>query len=585
MTLVRSRWLAQSRQSTNNVATIAGREWRTSVFTKVFAIVGLAYPLLISAILWLGVLGLLLVKLFGGFGEIPQTMKLIEQILGANQGSVPSKYYVIDNSESKFGDTVRSEILKRDVSLVMDFLRGKTIEDYVQQLPSMNPYATAEVAEELVSLQDKFQEQEHTFDSNSAVVSTLVDAINDLQQLVDAVNVNVDDLALRSLWYSGDKFTREIEYVAMWWVENSELLAQVVPNVSSRYFKELSNRDLSLAELNALVVANVIEGYFILPTAFPDERAQIHFVTEELTDSKAQRTTLLLKIWYEEVVQQVLASESSESLDSVTIDSLVPIFAKTVHVSDKTDADGLVENNSLETMQRPRYLNLWVRSIWMTTFLITMFYSVYAMSFNTTEEKQNRIAEVLLSNVSSFNLLDGKVWGNTLIILTVCLSWFVILGLPLMWMIYLAPELGSDALRELFNPIYILNWFLFLIIGLIMFGYILTALGTLFSTERVMSLVVVVLAVFFGIGLLATIDPHTTIAAVAKFIPLITPFAMVSLTTSLPSLPIYLTVLVIVIAFLWIVRSLLGRLFVKGILLEVVPGRIHRLIRMLMTQS
>lgn len=585
MTFSPSAWLAQSRQDLTIVTTIAGREWRTSVFTKVFAIVGLAYPLLLSAFFWIGVLGLLLVKFFGGFGEIPQTMKLIEQILGANQGRVPTKYYVFDNSENNFGASVRSEILKRDVSLMIDFLHGKSIEDYEQQFPLLNPYEVEATREDIVTLREKFLDTTHESNSDNALVSVLAEAIVYLEELSDAATVSIDDREFRGLWYQNDKFEREMNFVAMWWVENADVLAQSIPHLSSRYFKELSNENFSLEELDGMVRAHVIRGYFILPEEFPRNDAPIHFVTGELTDSTAQRTALLMKNWFEEVVQRVVANQSSDSVDSEKVDLLVPVIAKTVQVSDQKDAEGLLENSFSETAQRPRYLNLWVRSIWMTTFFVTMFYSVYSMSFNTTEEKQNRIAEILLSNVSSFNLLDGKVWGNSLVILTVCLSWFVILGLPLMWMIYLAPELGSYALRELLNPIYILNWLLFLVIGLTMFGYLLTALGALFSTERVMSLVSGVLAVLICVGLIATIDPHTTIATVVKFIPVITPFAMVSLTTSLPSLPIYFIMLVIVIAFLWIIRHLLGRVFVKGVLLEIVPGRIHRLIKMLVTQS
>ena len=579
-----SRWFARLRQRLTIVVMIAHREWRTTVFTKVFAVFGLAYPLFMSTILWIGVLGLILVKLFGGFSTIPETTKLIEQLLGANQKSVPTKYYVVDNSDSKFGDSVRSEILKRDVSLVIDFLHSKTIDDYAQKLPSMNPYAAAEVEASLVRLRDKLQGQENESDNNISLVSELVDAIRYLQQLVDSASVNVDDPAIRRLWYSSDNFDGDIQYIAMWWVENVELLAQSIPNISMRYFTELTEKNFSLEELNVLLATSDIEGYFVLSKGFPDEGASLKFVTGELTEEHSRRIPFLLKIWYEGIAEYVLAHPNKEITDPARSVPSVPILARTVQVLNGSE-EGLVENDSSEFTQRLRYLNLWVRSFWLSTFLITLFYSIYAMSFNTTEEKQNRVAEVLLSSVSSLNLLDGKVLGNVLIILTVCSTWSAILGLPIVWMVGLAPDLGSVALRELFNPVYILNWFLFLVLGLTMFGYILTAVGTLFSTERVMSLVYWVLTVCFGIGVLATMDPNSTFAAVIKFIPLITPFAMVSLTTSLPSLPLYFILLMIVIGFLWMVRSFSGLVFLNGILLEIVPGKISKFLRVLRTSS
>lgn len=579
-----SRWLARLRQRLAVVVIIAHREWRTTVFTKVFALFGLGYPLVLSTLLWLGVLGLLLVKLFGGFGEIPETTKLIEELLGANQKIVPTKYYVVDNSESKFGDSVRSEILRRDISLVVDFLRGKSMEDYAHELPSMNPYATAEVEEKLVSLRDKFQDREDETNGNSSLVSELVHAISYLQQLVDSAGVNIDDRAIRRLWYSSDKFDRDIQYIAMWWVENVELLTPSIPNISMRYFTELTEKNFSIKELNELLATNDIEGYFVLPKDFSDIGASLDFVTGELSEGHSRRIPFLLKNWYEEIAEYVLAHPNKEFTDPVRGDPSVPIRARTIHVINGAE-QGSVEYDSSVFTQQPRFLNLWIRSFWVSTFFITLSYSIYAMSFNTTEEKQNRIAEVLLSNVSGFNLLDGKVWGNTLVILTVCGFWFVSLGLPIVWMIGLAPDMGSIALRELFNPLYILNWFLFLLLAVTMFGYILTAVGSLFATERVLPLVYWVLAVCFGIGILATMDPNTSFATVVRFIPPISLFAMVSLTTSLPSLPIYFTLLAIAIGFIWIVRAVSGQVFFKGVLVEVVPGKFSKLLRVLRTTA
>ena len=114
-----------------------------------------------------------------------------------------------------------------------------------------------------------------------------------------------------------------------------------------------------------------------------------------------------------------------------------------------------------------------------------------------------------------------------------------------------------------------------------MLGYLLTALGALFSTDHVMSTTLLVLVALFSIGLLTSLDPTSTLASLVRFVPPVTPFAMVSQTTSLPTWPIYFVLVALVLIFLCVIRSFLVRLFARGMLLDAVPRKFGSLVKTL----
>lgn len=560
-------------QDVTPVALIAIREWRTLVLSKVFVGVGGIYPFFLSLVFWLFVLAVLIVELISEYDEpelsqhYPELNRQLEQLIGANIPAEPTKYYVVDNSSTKIGELIRREILRRDVSHVVEFMRDKDIADFARALPSINSYRVKYVAESITALKERSQTEGNTTGGGDALISVLVDSINNLER-------GIDD--------AGDEF--EAKLFANWWISNREYLGQTIPDISSRYFLESIQDNSTLEQLNVLLASKELNAYFTIPEGFPDSNSTIEYVTGELTDSHDRRSVFLLRLWYEELVSGVFTELRTEPLGTEeAINSLPAITTELISPIDFGEGTSSA-SVSFDLGEKPRYLGLWVRSIWIALFWLAMFYCVYGMSFNTTEEKRSRIAEVLLSNVSHMILMDGKVIGNALVILTLCGSWAVILGVPIACLIALAPDLGSYALRELFNPIYFLNWLVFLLLGITMLGYMLTALGALISTDRVTNLTYLVLGMLFGIGLLTTLDPGSTLASVIKFVPPVTPFAMVSHTTSLPAWPVYVVLLALVIAFLWAIRHALVLVFAKGILLDAVPRKIGGLVKTMLTQ-
>lgn len=555
--------LGKLRQDMTPVVIVAVREWRTSVQSRVFLGISAIYPLVLSLMLWVFLLVYQIDKMWiekwmGDYGG-PELIPNFEEILGVNIPPVPITYAVVDNSNSQIGESIRNEILKRDVARIVEYIRGRGVSVFSTLLPSIDA-----VEQKTKLLRETMQTEAGKPQGVDSYLSVLVDAINSLEQ---GAGDAIDDDDAKSF--------------ASWWTANIEYWRHAIPNISSRYFSESIQDNTALVQLDELLALQELNGYFVLPEGFPDTNSTIEYVTSELTDSIERRSVFLLRHWYEEIATGVLANLINELEETDDVRNSLPVITTAINSPIKPGEDVSSRSVSFDSDDEPRYLTLWVRSIWNALFWVAMFYSVYSMSFNTTEEKQSRIAEVLLSSVSHMNLMDGKVIGNALIVLTVLGSWAVILGAPIVCLIALAPELESYAVGELFNPIYILNWFVCLSLGIMMLGYLLTALGALFSTDQVMSTTLLVLVALFSIGLLTSLDPTSTLASLVRFVPPVTPFAMVSQTTSLPTWPIYFVLVALVITFLCVIRSFLVRLFARGMLLDAVPRKFGSLVKTL----
>lgn len=560
--------VAKSSLAVNIVVPIAIREWRTSVLTKVFVGLGMGYPLLLSLTLWLGVLFLLLVDMIGSVSDTPELEREIEKFLGANTPTRHTTYYVVDNSNTQFGDLIREEIFRRDIASAVEFISSKDYTEFSAVRPLINSFWSSDIRASIESLKEKIQAEENSTDTRKALVSILIDTMKSLKRGDSERDVDSD--------------ARDFAY---WWRANRHYLGQSLPEFSSHFFSEVTNEDWSFEELNELLASKQLDGYFILPDGFPHTDSSILFVSSEITNPEERRSALLLTNWYESIATEILTNQLTGPAKNEKANRTLPVI-ESGRVTDEYDRDGsYLIKAGFEAVVHPSYLNVWIRAIWISLFWVAMFYCVYAMSFNLTEEKQNRVSEVLLSNMSPLNLMDGKVLGNVLVILTVFGSWMVILGAPLIWMITLAPELGAHALRELFNPLYVLNWFVSLLLGLTLLAYFATALGSLYATDRVLGLVITLMMLLLGISFLTSVNPDSVIGSTVKFIPLFTPFALVSQTTFLPTFPVYLCLLALVITFLWTIRFLLLPVFARGMLLDAVPNKFNKLIKTLFIQD
>jgi len=137
------------------------------------------------------------------------------------------------------------------------------------------------------------------------------------------------------------------------------------------------------------------------------------------------------------------------------------------------------------------------------------------------EEKNSRVIEVLLSALSPFQLMGGKILGLAGIGLTVVGLWAVAAYLAALWL-----GLNIDITAEL-----VLYFVIYYVLGFLLFSSILAGVGSICNTiKETQSLMMPIMMVFI-LPLLAWFklvqDPGGTLARVLSFVPPLTPMVMI----------------------------------------------------------
>jgi len=197
------------------------------------------------------------------------------------------------------------------------------------------------------------------------------------------------------------------------------------------------------------------------------------------------------------------------------------------------------------------------------------------------EEKSSRVIEIILSSVSSMQLMVGKIIGTGLVSLTQYAIWASV-ALILM----LAGPGGATAfdLAEHISWGEVAFMVLFFLLGFLLFGTAYAAIGAMCNTEQEAQnlhtpLVMLLIAPVF-VAMQVIQDPSGTLARVLSFVPFSAPILMfMRVSISSPSaLEIVLSILGIVISILvmfWIV----ARIFRVGVLMYGKRPSLPELIR------
>ena len=154
--------------------------------------------------------------------------------------------------------------------------------------------------------------------------------------------------------------------------------------------------------------------------------------------------------------------------------------------------------------------------------------------------------------IESFTtLMDGRALRTMLKIVSIAGVWFVLLLLPEFLLVGTNPVFGVGALAIIFNPIYLLNCFLFVLLGLWTICYILDALKLFGQTGR--SLLLLLIMLNFAILLNSSGPesiPGSIVGLVFLFFPLIGPTTMVNNPFGYPDILTYSIIVFVAILFL-----------------------------------
>ena len=194
---------------------------------------------------------------------------------------------------------------------------------------------------------------------------------------------------------------------------------------------------------------------------------------------------------------------------------------------------------------------------------------------NTIEEKANRVYEVLLSSVSPFELMAGKILGICGVGLTLLTCWT-------------GGGLVAAAMQGTTDVVSAaeIAWFaVYYLLGFLMIASLFVAVGSACNTikeaQNLMAPLSMLLALPLIIAMLTMSNPNGTTATVASFIPPFTPFVMMTRLASVPAPPVWQqwATLGLLLLSTWLAIRLAARVFRVGILLYGQPPSLGQIVR------
>jgi ABC-2 type transport system permease protein len=195
-------------------------------------------------------------------------------------------------------------------------------------------------------------------------------------------------------------------------------------------------------------------------------------------------------------------------------------------------------------------------------YMAVLLYGNWMLT-GVTEEKSNRVVEVLLSSVKAWQILAGKIIGIGALGIAQFAGTILIALLALR--LTDAMELPSLDAALVFN---LVLWF---ILGFLLFAVMYGAAGSLVSRMEDANTVafpmsMIAVAGFF-VSIPALSDPDGTVAVIGTFIPFTAPF-VVPVRAALEAIPAWQYIAAVVITIATIVGLVLvaGRIYAGGLL-------------------
>ena len=259
-----------------------------------------------------------------------------------------------------------------------------------------------------------------------------------------------------------------------WWqqVSAEELEALDLELSRSRYVRvDLPSGDDAPAALNRMVNDGALFAYFVIA---PDPVANdegCKYISLNLTDRD-------LRHWFADRVFQVVRARriAQAGLDAETSHWL----QTPVHFAErKVDKRGGEAEVSTGDKVQQWAVIPFVYLLWMAIFI-----NAQMLMTNTVEEKSSRLIEVLLSALSPFELMAGKIAGTAAVGLTLVFTWVVCVVVG----VVVAPAaLGDDAASIVGiagTPLYLWSFVFYFLAGFLLYACLLVGAGSLCNSLK-----------------------------------------------------------------------------------------------------
>lgn len=324
----------------------------------------------------------------------------------------------------------------------------------------------------------------------------------------------------------------------------------------------LFNWDLEKTDLNEeamqKAVADAEQTVYIALTETGLKKRQINMYMSEDLDENFQYGAFAI----EEPLRQVqidrlgLTEEQKEVITSGI--AIEPVYVE--EVSNGGETTTMEEESGFDPLKRA------VPGIFAGIILFSIVMTGMMIFQSASQEKKEKVAEIILSSLTPTELMQGKIIGYFVLGITQVIVWLLFLVPLVIW------KLDVPLLEYLFVP----ELFLFLFIafaGYFLFAAIFVGIGAtveeLTATSNFQGMIMML--PFLPFLFLAPImnDPSGVIAKIGSYIPITSPAVLLmrlSMLENWPWIEIIIS-LVILVASIWLFMKLAGKIFKVGILM------------------
>lgn len=270
------------------------------------------------------------------------------------------------------------------------------------------------------------------------------------------------------------------------------------------------------AGLVARIEAEEIDGYVVLPADLRDS-SRIQFRSTRVAEPAMMRD---IRIAASEAVQADRLARAGLNLESV-VDLLQPVTVD----GGRVDAQGAEAG----TAQAAFYF------AYIVAMIIYMMIAMYGtgVTRSVLEEKNNRIAEVLVSSMRATHLMAGKILGVGSAVMLQVLIWIALIGLLITQSGWLADRFGVDpaALNAIAaQPVTTALLVAYFVLGFLLFAGLFAALGAAVTSDQEAQSFQMLLMIPLFVPLLfllqLTTRPLEPLARTLGMIPFTAPVAM-----------------------------------------------------------
>lgn len=297
----------------------------------------------------------------------------------------------------------------------------------------------------------------------------------------------------------------------------------------------------------------------------------LKFYSENVTNRAPGR-------WLRATINTLVVARRLESsgLDAdVVRDAIAPVAFENLGLFERTDTGEIKKAEAASEIVGI----LLPYAIMMLMFMSVMI-SAQPMLHSVIEEKQLRIAEVLLGSANPFQIMMGKLLGNVGVSLT-------IVSVYILGAFVLAGQFSNESVNYVDKiPTHIIGWFIvYQILAAFLFGSVFIAIGAacteIKEAQNFLTPVMLLMVIPLMIFPLILRDPSGSFATWISFFPPTTPMLMMLRMSATRALPLWqplVGIVVVLVATLLCVFAA-GRVFRIGILVQGKAPKLTELAR------